>query len=432
MRRISWNRDKLPRSLLSSQTMYARLLDALAGMERDGTERDSLQPEMDVYITATDIQGLELPIELADKTVFEKRHKNVFHLRFGDGQNHFASEKNPFLAFAARATSAFPFAFEPACLEGGGAAEQFFPDYGNGYAARGFGDGGYLNNKPFTHAIQALSQRSSELPVTRKLMYVEPSPDQPGSTMPAGPAELPPQHTGRADHIAARRNHSGRPPARDRAEPADRAGSGNHFACGRRRQRFHRARGSSRMPAPDSGGRDSRSRAGICRIPPAEGAGGHRRSGGDAGAAFGRGGRLAADALFRTGSGTQRKPVLLEFDLGYRERRLKFSVRKLTDPGIKRKLNRIAVTLKSLRCPDVAAAAIADRFREVFIRAAADAEAVSIRTPGAFSINSNITTRSSFRSSTRPRWAKPSCARFFASARGMLPASSTRMLPTER
>ena len=154
------NRDKLPRSLLSSQTMHARLLDALNGMERDGTERDSLQPEMDVFITATDIQGLELPIELADKTVFEKRHKNVFHLRFGDGENHFARERNPFLAFAARATSAFPFAFEPVCLKG-----------------RAFSDGGCLDNKPFTHAIQALSQRSSDLPVTRKLMYVEPSPD---------------------------------------------------------------------------------------------------------------------------------------------------------------------------------------------------------------------------------------------------------------
>ena len=131
------NRDKLPRSLLSSQTMYARLLDALIGMEQSSAA--PLQPEMDVFITATDIQGLELPIELADKTVFEKRHKNVFHLRFGDGENHFAREKNPFLAFAARATSAFPFAFEPACLGNVEGTQQFFPDYvaepESGYAA---------------------------------------------------------------------------------------------------------------------------------------------------------------------------------------------------------------------------------------------------------------------------------------------------------
>ena len=71
---------------------------------------------------------------------------------------------------------------------------------------------------------------------------------------------------------------------------------------------------------------------------------------------------------------------LLEYDLGYRERRMQYLLRKLTDPGVKQKLNRIAATLKSLRRPDAkadvaTAEAIADRFREVFIRAAADAEA---------------------------------------------------------
>ncbi|HWY48351.1 MAG TPA: patatin-like protein, partial [Bryobacteraceae bacterium] len=180
------NRDKVPRSLLSSQTMYTRLLDALDGMESASTI--PLQTEMDVFITATDIHGLELPIELADKTVFEKRHKNVFHLRLGDRENDFTSEKNPFLAFAARATSAFPFAFEPACLSDSRSDfRQFFPDYGGEFTTRAFGDGGYLDNKPFTHAIQALSQRSTDLPAARKLMYVEPSPDQPDSNQPAAP-----------------------------------------------------------------------------------------------------------------------------------------------------------------------------------------------------------------------------------------------------
>ena len=127
------NRDKLPRSLLSSQTMYAKLLDAFPEWNATDGTRFLRNPKWTCIITATDIQGLELPIELADKTVFEKRHKNVFQLRFGDGENHFAREKNPFLAFAARATSAFPFAFEPARLQDGGAAKQFFPDYGSGY-----------------------------------------------------------------------------------------------------------------------------------------------------------------------------------------------------------------------------------------------------------------------------------------------------------
>ena len=103
------NTDKVPRSLLSSAAMQSRLTDALIGMG-PGTG-SPLQPEMDVFVTATDIQGLELPLDLADKTVYEKRHRNVFHLRFGEDQNDFTRERDPFLAFAAQATSAFPFAF---------------------------------------------------------------------------------------------------------------------------------------------------------------------------------------------------------------------------------------------------------------------------------------------------------------------------------
>jgi hypothetical protein len=66
---------------------------------------------------------------------------------------------------------------------------------------------------------------------------------------------------------------------------------------------------------------------------------------------------------------------LLEYDLGYRERRLRFLLRKLSDPEVKQKLNKIVGTLKSLRRSDVTAVAIADRFREAFVRAAADVEA---------------------------------------------------------
>jgi hypothetical protein len=66
---------------------------------------------------------------------------------------------------------------------------------------------------------------------------------------------------------------------------------------------------------------------------------------------------------------------LLEYDLGYRERRMQFLLRRLNDSGMKWKLNRIAADLKSLRRPDVTADAIANRFRDAFIRAAADAEA---------------------------------------------------------
>jgi hypothetical protein len=57
---------------------------------------------------------------------------------------------------------------------------------------------------------------------------------------------------------------------------------------------------------------------------------------------------------------------LLEYDVGYRQRRLRFLLNKTSDPGMRRELARIAATLKK---PGV------ERLREVFIRAAADTEA---------------------------------------------------------
>ena len=49
----------------------------------------------------------------------EPRHRNVFHFQYPskdtDGSD-FKLEDNPLLAYAARCTSAFPFAFEPMAL----------------------------------------------------------------------------------------------------------------------------------------------------------------------------------------------------------------------------------------------------------------------------------------------------------------------------
>jgi patatin-related protein len=183
-----WNKELFPRSLLSGREMYSMLLGALEDMDNSGG-LGRLQPEMDVFITATDIQGLELPIQLADMAVVEKNHKNVFHLEFHtEAENDFSRAMNPFLAFAGRATSSFPAAFEPMRLHDAGDAshaapdsKRFFPAYnaaGADYARRAFGDGGYLNNKPFHYALGAIPRRVSDLPVRRMLMYIEPTPER--------------------------------------------------------------------------------------------------------------------------------------------------------------------------------------------------------------------------------------------------------------
>ena len=44
---------------------------------------------------------------------------------------------------------------------------------------RFFADGGYLDNRPFDHAIESLARQSSAVRSERKLLYIEPSPEHP-------------------------------------------------------------------------------------------------------------------------------------------------------------------------------------------------------------------------------------------------------------
>ena len=204
--------QKPPSSLLNGQRMYLKLLEALDGMEaKENRASPPYVEKLDLFVTATDYYGLPVPLRLADKVVEELRHRNVYHLRYGElaGKIHndFLARNNPFLAFAARSTSAFPFAFEPMKLAGMDDVfetatayqhlrgigrnrelwQAFFPAYrwlGSGsharerdFTDRAFVDGGYLDNKPFSYAMDALASRDSRVPVDRKLVYIEPSPE---------------------------------------------------------------------------------------------------------------------------------------------------------------------------------------------------------------------------------------------------------------
>jgi patatin-related protein len=201
-------------SLLNSRRMYLKLLNAFDGMDgpdRSASSNDtdypevSLGDEIDLFATTTDIEGVPVPIQLFDNVVYERRYRNAYHLQYRKGlRNDFQPDNNPFLAFASRSTSSFPFAFEPMqlcsiddilthspiyakraeCLSDSDRWQKFYTNYLAGVASgstafpkRAFGDGGYLNNAPFSYAIDALVQRQSEVPVSRKLIYVEPSPD---------------------------------------------------------------------------------------------------------------------------------------------------------------------------------------------------------------------------------------------------------------
>ena len=205
-----------PASLLNGNRMYAKLLDALNGMDgddngdsqngsglppdrRDARWESPLVDELDLFVTATDLRGLQVPIRVADDVIQERRHRNVFRFLYatryasgGEPRNDFHARDNPFLAFAARCTSAFPVAFEPMRLNdvqtilpgsagilGAAAAwSRFYRDYeATAFGATSFADGGYLDNKPFTWATGTLARRRADVPPDRKLLYIEPAPE---------------------------------------------------------------------------------------------------------------------------------------------------------------------------------------------------------------------------------------------------------------
>jgi patatin-related protein len=214
--------EKPPQSLLNSQRMYVDLLDAFDRMEaknpsgaQDPRIRSPFVDELDLFVTTTDLNGLELPIRFDNGVTVEPRYRNVFHLRYdanaiadptsaSPARNDFVRDNNPFLAFACRCTSAFPLAFKPMVLRDIDALvgavpgyerlradreewQRFYPDYlpsplgpapgSIGFVDRPFADGGALDNKPFSYAIDTLTRRRSTVPANRKLIFVEPDPD---------------------------------------------------------------------------------------------------------------------------------------------------------------------------------------------------------------------------------------------------------------
>jgi patatin-related protein len=231
-------------SLLNGLRLYWKAREALTKMaERKVKPADGFLPayaeQLDLAVTSTDLGGLPLPIRLSDATtVLERSHRAVFRFSYGTpgaiGEEHSDfDDTDLMLGFAARATSSFPFAFEPVRLadlrelglapeDGTRGVKDFFPEY-EPFSKLDvdrvvFGDGGYLDNKPFSYATDALRGRRADVPVKRKLVYIEPHPtdekpanviDRPDVFGSVGASlALPRQETIRADVAAvSERNH---------------------------------------------------------------------------------------------------------------------------------------------------------------------------------------------------------------------------------
>jgi patatin-related protein len=200
-----------PKSLLNGDRMYRALLQALEAINLPDppSPRHAPVDAVDLFVTATDVAGIAVPLQLADGIQYERRHRSVFHFRHArrgvGAHDDFAPGNDPLLAFAARATSSIPFAFEPVRLDATarlasaeaslGAWTRFFPDHradGDDVVKRAFVDGGVLDNKPFGHAIDHLTSRRGRATLERKLFYVEPRPEtvDPAESVPDPPNAL--------------------------------------------------------------------------------------------------------------------------------------------------------------------------------------------------------------------------------------------------
>jgi hypothetical protein len=173
--------DAEPGSLLSSEVFEQRLSSGFQRLEEAGGEADP-DAALDLFVSTTNLHGDRRRfMDAFGEEITTLVHRFVVQLKLrprydrddfsGDAVSP-GAHPNARLVKLARATSAFPVAFEPVRIEAGD--ELLAPQRRlNGW----FADGGILNNKPFTEALQTIFSRSAEDgPVRRWLLSVDPDP----------------------------------------------------------------------------------------------------------------------------------------------------------------------------------------------------------------------------------------------------------------
>ncbi|MGW0890546.1 patatin-like protein [Saccharopolyspora sp. NPDC002578] len=196
-----WQRR--PDSLLEGDAYFraelARLISELTPAPEDAR---NLGDRLDLLLTATLLDPvLERHFDGRSGPLTEQRRTASFRFRhrgrsgqplsdFGTGKEFPATALR--LAQAARATSSFPFAFEPAQVHSStGAPPPGEPDmFGvfseNTADPRPFRviDGGVLDNIPVTAAVEAMAAVPTERPSARWLLYLNPEPETVGEGRP--------------------------------------------------------------------------------------------------------------------------------------------------------------------------------------------------------------------------------------------------------
>lgn len=197
--------DRRPESLLEGDDYFrAELVRAMAHLTPPLANATYLGDRADLLLTATLLDPvLERRFDGRAEPIVEPRRQGWFRFhhagRPGDPLSDFAvgdgfGDTLMRLGTAARATSSFPAAFEPATIFSGpgtpppgvpdmsGLFSDFSPPSGNGLFR--VIDGGVLDNIPVTAAIQSVSAAPADRPTQRWLIYLNPEPFEHPDTPP--------------------------------------------------------------------------------------------------------------------------------------------------------------------------------------------------------------------------------------------------------
>lgn len=214
LKRLKW-RARVPFALarlpskpaLDGTSMAKWLYEALQAMDDNGrrSQLPTLMPpesSMDLMVTMTDFYGYDRQVAIrSPKIVHDEQHRHVLRFSQGENQNRYDRMDNLALAFAARATSCFPGAFEPVSPtsfcewvnEPGPIGNEFFRLYELSKAEpqdTHFVDGGVLDNRPFVPAIDALRRKPAHSEIERWVLYLDPDPVEPSKRRTGLPGPL--------------------------------------------------------------------------------------------------------------------------------------------------------------------------------------------------------------------------------------------------
>jgi patatin-related protein len=173
-----------PPSLLDGDRFLRKIFGALLAKRPAPAGEGALQPTLDLYMAATNLDGDRVVVTTPDgEPIATRTHRQVFRFRFQkeahdggiEGLDDFRTEADlRLLAQAARASASFPFAFEPVLVAKDGLGRRAARLEADAYHI----DGGVLDNKPIALAVSAIASRRADRKITRLLFYIEPDPEK--------------------------------------------------------------------------------------------------------------------------------------------------------------------------------------------------------------------------------------------------------------